>query len=402
MASHPPTIAITLLLSSLVALHPTRASENSVSPFQPQSSAESDLIDIGVLVFDPGLPDDASGLRELEGKGIFAEVRESEAIYIAVHLERMLQNAGVWGAVRVIPKEGNVDLTVSGTILTSNGNELSLDVRAVDSRGRVWLDKRYKEDADPSPYLARGSTEDPFQSLYDRIAKDLLSARKRLDDEDVQTIAAISRLRFAMDLAPVPFSDHLELSKGRYSILRLPARDDPMIARVERLRDRDRMFIDVLDEYYGDFYGKMRDAYRGWRAENYWENEAIKRSGEVSSGGGSSIGMISTQGALPWEGGGVICGTPGVLSGFEPQEPSERAAREAEAKKKSHIAVLRELGASLASDLTPHLVELEGKVLRLTGSVESQYAKWRELLREIFTAETGLPNIAKTAEPERP
>jgi hypothetical protein len=134
----------------------------------------------------------------------------------------------------------------------------------------------------------------------------------------------------------------------------------------------------------------MQEAYRGWRAENYWENEAIKRSGQSSSGRGTSIGGISTRGVLPWEGTGVFCGTPGALSGLEPHEPAELAAREAESRKKSHIAVLRELGASLASDMAPHLVELEGKVLRLTGSVESQYVRWRELLREIFAAETGL------------
>jgi hypothetical protein len=381
------TTITVLLLGGIVCLS---ESETASAPVHSQASVpEEALVDVGILVFDPGFREDASGLRELEGQGIFAEVRESESIYIPVHLERTLQDAGIWGAVRVIPNEGNVDVTVSGTILASNGNELSLDVRAVDARGRIWLDKRYRQNPDASAYLDRETTIDPFQRLYDRIAEDLLSAREKLDEKDVRTIRSVSRLRFAMDLAPVPFADYLELSKDRYSIARLPARDDPMMARVDRLRERDRMFIDVLDEYYGDFYGKMRDAYRGWRSENYWENEAVKRSGESASRSGSSIVGISTQDVLHWEGTGAICGTPGVLSGFAPQEPSVRAAREAE--RKSHIAVLRELGASLAYDMAPHLVELEGKVLRLTGSVESQYAEWRELLREIFAAETGLP-----------
>ncbi len=158
------------------------------------------------------------------------------------------------------------------------------------------------------------------------------------------------------------------------------------------------MFIDMLDTHYGDFYGKMQEAYRGWRSQNYWEREGLKSAGKSSSAGGTSVGIISTGDILPWEGTGAVCGTPGVFGGFEQQEQSRQALREAEAKKKSHIAVLRELGASLASDMAPLLVEVEGKVLRLTGSVENQYASWRELLREIFAAETGLPLISKTAE----
>ena len=36
------------------------------------------------------------------------------------------------------------------------------------------------------------------------------------------------------------------------------------------------------------------------------------------------------------------------------------------------------------------LVEVEGQTLRLEGSAETQYAEWRSMLNEIFTAETGL------------
>lgn len=399
--SRLPTTVTALLLSSLVAAYPAWASEKDL--VQAQTSAlEASLVDVGILVFDPGLPGDASGLSKLEAMGIFAEVRESEAIYVPVHLGRTLQKAGFWGAVRLIPKAGIVDVTVSGTILSSNGNELKLEVRAVDSRGKVWLDKRYKGKADVSAYLQREITDDPFQQLYNQIANDLLSKRKKLDEEDVQTIDAVSRLKFATDLAPVAFPDYLEVKKDRYSIARLPAQDDPMMARVERLRQRDRMFIDTLDTHYGEFYGKMEEAYLGWRSENYWEREGLKSAGRSSSGGGTSVGIISISGVLPWEGTGAICGTPGVFGGFEQPEQSRQAqtVAQAKAKKKSHIAELRELGASLASDMAPLLVDLEGSVLRLTGSVENQYASWRELLREIFAAETGLPLISKTAEPD--
>jgi len=382
--------AAALLLTSLAGVSSSWASEGD----------EADLLDVGILVFDPGLPDAAAQLRELEAEGVFAAVRESEAIYVPVHLEHTLQSSGAWGAVRVVPQSVAMDVTVSGTILASNGEELLVDVRAVDSRGEVWLEKRYQEEADERAY-EKGSDE-PFHRLYDRIATDLMSKREKLSEEDVQTIATTSRIRFAADLAPVPLSDYLGVTKERYSLVRLPARDDPMMARVDRLRQRDGMFLDALNQYYADFYQMMEEPYRGWRAENYWEQQALDSPRQFSSGDGVSAEGVSAGGALPWEGTGGFCGTPAVLDGFgQPEESSERAARQAreeEARKKSHLAELRELGASLVSDMAPQLVELEGKVLRLTGSVESQYAKWRELLREIFAAETGLSPLSETPE----
>jgi len=382
------------LFSSFLAAYPTWAGEKESDLVQAQTAPpEASLLDVGILVFDPGLPDDAQGLRKLEAMGIFEEVRRSEALYIPVHLKRTLQRAGFWGTVRLVPSASILDVTVSGTILSSSSGELQLEIRAQDSRGKIWLDKRYKGKADASVYLRKEKTDEPFQQLYNQIANDLLSKRKKLDEKDLQTIGTIARLRFAADLAPVAFSDYLETKKkNRYSVMRLPARDDPMMVRVEQLRQRDRMFIDVLDKYYADFYTQMKEPYGGWRSQSYWEIEALKNSSASSSGG--STGVVSTAGVLPWEGTGPVCGTPGIFGAFEPKNRSEQVQRQAEAKKKSHIEELRELGASLASDMTPRLVEVEGKVLELTGSVETQYASWRELLREIFAAESGLPVIS--------
>jgi hypothetical protein len=64
-----------------------------------------------------------------------------------------------------------------------------------------------------------------------------------------------------------------------------------------------------------------------------------------------------------------------------------------------HAEALRELAASLDSDVAPLLVDVEGEVMRLTGSVETQYATWRQLLREIFASETGLPVDPNTQTP---
>jgi hypothetical protein len=65
-----------------------------------------------------------------------------------------------------------------------------------------------------------------------------------------------------------------------------------------------------------------------------------------------------------------------------------------EERKATHLDVLRELGASLAADVAPLVVDVDGRVAELTGSVEAQYIEWRALLKEIFAAETGIVGAA--------
>jgi hypothetical protein len=54
-----------------------------------------------------------------------------------------------------------------------------------------------------------------------------------------------------------------------------------------------------------------------------------------------------------------------------------------------HSESIRELSETFGSEMKPVLVEFEGKTYELTGPAEAQFNRWRELLREIYRAETG-------------
>ena len=56
-----------------------------------------------------------------------------------------------------------------------------------------------------------------------------------------------------------------------------------------------------------------------------------------------------------------------------------------------HKASLSELADSVEGEVTPLLVDVDGKVVELTGSAEGQYRKWRELLQQIAEADAPLP-----------
>ena len=58
---------------------------------------------------------------------------------------------------------------------------------------------------------------------------------------------------------------------------------------------------------------------------------------------------------------------------------------------KIHAEALKELAASVETEVAPMVIEVEGQTLRLSGSAETQFETWRRLLHEIWISETGLP-----------
>ncbi len=349
---------------------------------------EDRLLDVGLHIFDAGIPDDESKKLLLEEKGVFEEIRKSEARWIPINLKRTLESTGYWGAVRMVPSATSVDVIVEGAIVSSTGKTLEVDVVVFDATGRGWLSRRYKQEADPLAYEEE-STQEPFQSLYNRVANDLLKERNDLEPEEFALIRRVSELKFASDLAPAAFQDYLAVKKGRYSPARLPAESDPMMARVSEIRERDHMFIDTLNEYYADLYSKMEVPYRGWRSASYEEQvalDALKKAGTWRAilGTAAVIGgaIMSSREGRGWSNAGEVAVLGGIAVAMDGLDKFEQTKLNREA--------LKELAASFDSEAQELLFDVEGEVLRLKGSVETQYASWRQLLRELFAAETGI------------
>src|SRR5690606_6450258 len=58
-------------------------------------------------------------------------------------------------------------------------------------------------------------------------------------------------------------------------------------------------------------------------------------------------------------------------------------------EKRLHTQALEELSLSFNDEVQPLVVEIQGTEHRLTGTAEAQYHEWRDLLRQLFVAETG-------------
>ena len=350
---------------------------------------EDQLLDVWIELFDPGtLPED-----EDDAMGLSLDIRDAEARYMPEQLRLAMEATGYWGAVRVVPQntEG-AELLVRGTIMESDGQQLELEITALDATGREWFNRNYEEEIEIEAYRhSESSSEDVFHSLYHAIANDLAEFRQTLTAKDMVTIHQVAELRFAADLSPDAFADYLTLdSKGRYSVAHLPAVDEPMFRRVQAIRDRDFLLIDTLNGHFDNFSREMDGPYNEWRKARSEEAESLRKV-ENDALKRKLIGAAAIIGAIVLESGNngnygtsvlrdslILGGAYAIKSGFDKDSETD-----------IHRDTIIELDESFSSEARPLVVEVEGEVHELTGSAEVQYAQWRALLKRIYASETG-------------
>ncbi len=381
-------LALLLASSALIACSGQRVTTTVITPLQQQTAQveESRLLDIAILPFDLGL-DDAGD----DNVTVLPAVRNAEAQYLPNKLVATLQQTASWGAVRAVPsRQTIVDVYVDGTIVHSDGETLTLDISVSDSSNRHWYKKSYGETVGQYAYdNSRQTKRDPFQGLFNRIANDLLQYNQQLSTEDAKKLRTISSLRFARDFSPEAFSDHIkETPGGQLEILSLPARSDPTLLRIERIRERDYLYIDTMQEYYDAFSLRMDKPYQAWRMASYEELEAVrelKRQSRNRTIGGivAILGGIAAAGSNN----GSAQSAAAVSIGAGALLIKSGLSKKAELQ--IHEDALIELGQSLEAAIEPRVIELENRTITLTGNVEAQYAQWKALLRDIYQAERG-------------
>ena len=352
---------------------------------------DSELLDVSIKLFDPGkLPED-----EDDKRGLSEEIRNAEARFIPIHLKYTLQRSGYWGNVRVVPddNEGS-ELLLKGRISHSDGESIGLNIEVFDATNKLWFERDYKETVS---FDERKTTEaqknDTFQNLYNKISNDIIEYRKKLTNKEIEQIKQVSEIRFANYMAPEIFSNYIKKdTNGKYQLLRLPSINDPMVKRVRTIKGRDDLLIDTINNYYDMYYSEMWDSYNNWREYRSEEIEVIREIdrkaltqkvigvaaiiGAIALGASSNYEVRDRTGALRTV--MIAGGSYSLYSGI-------KTSKESEINKEA----LEELGASFSTEVEPIVIDIKGKTMKLTGSADQQYAKWRNLLSEIYKNETG-------------
>lgn len=386
-------LLLTLLLAALSACTSQEVVKANAVPVNgsAEEARENQLLNVGIVIFDPGIPESP---EELKKANIFPAVRQAESRCIPFTLKEVLEQTGQWGYVWLMPDADRpVDLLMFGTILVSDGAEVSLDITVQDATGAIWLTGQYTDRASKYAYTDEHFQKyDPFQSLYHTIANDLSVVRERHTQEAIDRIRTTAQLRFASDFLPGLLDGYLSQTvKGRYVVNRLPSKDDPMFDRLRKIEGRDAMLMDTLNGHYGTFCNAIKSDYRIWRKANFEETialEKLQRSARnrMVMGGAAVVagvagGMQSSSTAGQAVSTATAIGGAGVFA----------SGVEKHAQSKIHAEALQELSESFNTSVEPQVVDIDNRTVTLTGSAETQYQEWRRLLNQIHLQETGLP-----------
>jgi len=305
-------------------------------------------LNVSIVGFDPGVPDDRSVYRDLK---IFPRIREIEAMLLPFTLREALANTQEWGAVRVIPEaDVAAELLVTGTILASDGDALLLRIRAVDALGTVWLD---------GSYAGAASGEQAFA----RVAADLGAAAAQRSEDDLRKIQEVSMLRYGNRLAPAAFGEFMDVAAdGTVTLKRLPAHDDPMVERIRRIRETEYVITDAVDAKYRELHADIESVYALWREYRRQEAEYENQNAEYA---------MATQSSAPRG------SYEDLLNQYENYKYDRVTAQEQD-----------RLAVAFDNEVGPTVQAMEMRIAELETWVARKYLEWNRLLEELFEVET--------------
>ena len=321
-----------------------------VAAIAAPTSHAAGFLNISIAVFDPGVPADRSLHRDL---GIFPRIREIEAKLLPFALRDRLAETGSWGAIRVIPEaDVAAELLVTGVIGQSDGEQLEVFIRAVDARGEVWLERRF--------FGRPGGN-----GLYEEIATELGNAASQLEQQTLERIVEVSLLRYGNELAPSAFGEYLQANgDGTFAISRLPASNDPMVARIKRLRETEYVITDAVDIKFQELYDEIASVNEVWR--EYRRKNLEYQAGDIRRA--ESNRSEYPRGSYE-----------SLLSIYENYKFHRVTAQEQD-----------RLAVAFDNEVGPRVQAMEERVAELQAWVDDKYAEWNRILEELFEAETAI------------
>ena len=404
MKNMPYALILTLLVTTGCTVSEVITPEHTPLEVASLEVPENMLLDVGIVTFEAGVPEE----NDADKSGIYAEVREAEARYLPYHIKTTLQGTGFWGAVRVIPSRYvYTDVILSGVIDQSDGEFVTLRVKAEDAMGREWYERKYSMQTGITSYADyRDRSEDPYQKVFNDIANDLKAYVSTIAPEEIRRIRQVSELKFFADLAPTAYGDYLTTREnGLTTVERLPARNDPMVDRLRQIRERDRLVIDTLNEHYANFYYGIAIPYESWR-ETAREQAISFRQVRRAATMRALLGVVVVAGSMSIDTNsssrsrarakqatqyvGINRGLNTIISAWQLRSSAD-----------FHRENIKELSESFGAEAAPMVVKVEGESRRLTGTAEAQYESWRKLLKEIYQAETGFSDAIDVGAPAR-
>lgn len=291
--------------------------------------------------------------------------RKTEGQLLAAKQRAVFEESAQWGVVRLYPEPSVIpELMLELFVLQSDGRELLVKASLTAVSGEVLLSETYldrsrldrSDSNEPKSLL-----DDPFADLFHRIHSDVAKAVTEYARSAVY-LDTLSFLRYAQQLVPTAFPGYLSSRDGIWQLLREPSKQDPMYARIARLRDYELLFVDTIDEQLSGGLREIDVAYRLWLDANKEQLEWLERR----RARGLNVNSFADD------------------SSFARHQAVYAAYRSL----KIHEQELFELVLDLESESRATALQIEDNVVKLEGTLEQQYREWRETLLKIIQLES--------------
>lgn len=320
----------------------------------PRLSAE-------VILFDPGLGGESAGQAD-----VFPAIREVEALLWSYRLSRVLLDDDFFDVVRLQKRSDLLsDFAFSGRILHSDGFEFSLALTARDASGRVWLEQTVSGQA--------GAPDRALITFRDAM-------HERLRDASASKLARIrelSLLRYGARIAPSVFKDYLAVDEaGLLQLKRLPAKGDPMVERLARVREATYLISDAIDEKFAGLSEQVDDVYAAWR--DYRKQNRIYQQENLRRG---SVGLGDFE--------------RGSYEAYKRIYDLYKWDRET-AQEQDRLAV------AFGNEVGPAIMAIDERVAELLTWVDAKNAEWYRLLEALFDVETRIEQLPPPGAERRP
>ena len=320
------------------------------------TGSEHVALEVAVVVFE-------TGIAAFDERDARHKLRGVESRLAAVRLRDVMTASQRFGAVRVLPRDSQfAALTITGEISHSDGRDFVLAVHAVDAEGRTWIKQSFRATAAPADYL--NGTSEPFDAVFVAISNAVWSQASLLSAAQMTRLNTIAELRYAQGLVPQWHNDYLEERDGKLILKRLPAADDPMVKRIQRVRNQEALFIDTVDEQYLTLREQLGPIYR------LWAQSSLEQA----------LYLASYQKRASER---TMAATPGSFAAMQQVYSTYRSVRIQEQD-------LFELATGFDNETAPTVMASGKQLVRLEGTLEQQYTQWRNLLAQIMRLERGI------------
>jgi hypothetical protein len=354
---------------------------------QPQAV----LLSVAIPEFDPGLPKTADGeldYDKIDSEGIYPELRRTEAKKFAVKTKVEMDKSPMFGDIVVTPDAAvPADIFVIGKILESDSETVEVQIDVTTVGGQVLGSKQIEHEVSSGFLKDRARDgQNTYAPLFTKIAEYVKSVVAGIGTSERLALQDLNKVSYAMKYSPEAFASYLQVANnGEVQLVAKPADGDPMLARVEKLKNHEYMFLDRMQEQYVRFDSDTEQSYQNWQRTALDEIKEKKKAQTQKIVGGLFTALATAVAVNQQDKNNTIArdiaAGAAVVGAVATVAAANRQAEQQE--------IINEMASAADYEMSPMNMEFEGQKAELKGTAAEQYTQWRAHLKKIFDLENG-------------